>query len=126
MVRENIARCQKATIGVKSNCCFTPSFAGLPWVPFNRGLVMLNRRNAFALLCALGISVSIGADWAQFRGPHGLGVSQEKGSPAEWSTDKNIVWRTVLPGAGASCPITVGKRIYLTCYSGYGLNQSKP
>jgi outer membrane protein assembly factor BamB len=86
---------------------------------------MLNHRRAFVLLCALGAGFSLGADWAQFRGPHGLGTSSEKVLPTEWSADKNIVWRTVLPGAGASSPITVGKRIYLTCYSGYGMDQGR-
>jgi outer membrane protein assembly factor BamB len=62
-----------------------------------------------------------GADWTQFRGPRGSGVSGETGLPATWSAGDNIVWRTKLPGPGTSSPIVVGKRIYLTCYSGYGI-----
>jgi outer membrane protein assembly factor BamB len=61
------------------------------------------------------------ADWPQFRGPGGAGVSGERGLPAEWSSKQNIVWRTKLPGPGTSSPIVVGKRVYLTCYTGYGL-----
>jgi outer membrane protein assembly factor BamB len=38
-----------------------------------------------------------------------------------WSETENIVWRTKLPGPGTSSPIVVGRRVYLTCYSGYGL-----
>jgi outer membrane protein assembly factor BamB len=64
---------------------------------------------------------SIGADIMQFRGSRGAGVSDEKGLPITWSSTENIVWRTPLPGPGTSCPIVVGKRVYLTCYSGYGL-----
>src|SRR5579864_2551119 len=89
------------------------------------GLFMLSKRCILVCVCALGAGLSLGADWAQFRGPHGLGTSPEKGLPVEWSSDKNIVWRTPLPGAGGSCPITVGKRIYLTCYSGYGADPAK-
>ncbi len=31
-----------------------------------------------------------------------------------------------LPGAGASCPVTKGKRVFVTCYSGYGLDAKNP
>src|SRR5262249_27870136 len=71
-----------------------------------------------ALLAALA---PLGADWMQFRGPRGSGTSDATGLPTTWSATENIVWRTKLPGPGTSCPIVVGKRIYLTCYSGYGL-----
>jgi outer membrane protein assembly factor BamB len=77
-----------------------------------------------SLLLATGLVAllsSLGADWLQFRGPHGAGVSGESGLPATWSAKENIVWRTPLPGPGTSSPIVVGKRVYLTCYSGYGL-----
>jgi outer membrane protein assembly factor BamB len=71
-----------------------------------------------ALLAALA---PLGADWMQFRGPRGSGTSDATGLPTTWSATENIVWRAKLPGPGTSCPIVVGKRIYLTCYSGYGL-----
>ena len=32
----------------------------------------------------------------------------------------NIKWKTELPGPGASSPIIVGDKVFLTCYSGYG------
>src|SRR5438034_137080 len=57
-------------------------------------------------------------DWTQFRGPGGLGVSSDKNMPAQWSDDKNLIWKTKLPGRGASSPIIVGDKIYLTCWSG--------
>ena len=65
-------------------------------------------------------------DWPCFRGLDRSGVSQDKGLPAEWSDTKNVVWKTLLPGAGASSPITFGDKIYLTCYSGYGLSRESP
>ena len=61
----------------------------------------------------------------QFRGPGGSGISGDTGLPTTWSSKENIVWRTKLPGPGTSCPIVVGKRVYLTCYSGYGLEPGK-
>ena len=79
--------------------------------------------------CLLTIFISVAsmlaADWTQFRGPGGLGVSAEKGLPAEWSSTKNIAWQTALPGPGASSPITLGDRVFVTCYSGYGLEPNK-
>src|SRR6516162_2535752 len=68
---------------------------------------------------------AIGADWMQFRGPGGSGASSETGLPTTWSSRENIVWRTKLPGPGTSSPIVVGKRVYLTCHSGYGLEPGK-
>jgi outer membrane protein assembly factor BamB len=62
------------------------------------------------------------ADWRQFRGPHGLGITTEHGLPVEWSSTKNVVWKTALPGPGTSSPTVVGDRIFLTCYTGYGVN----
>lgn len=59
-------------------------------------------------------------DWPQFRGPNSLGASSDTGLPVEWNDSKNIEWKTRLPGAGASSPITIGEKMYLTCYSGYG------
>src|SRR5262249_48748622 len=60
-------------------------------------------------------------DWTQFRGPGGLGKTAEKGLPVHWSAKQNVVWRTELPGPGTSSPIVVGNRIYVTSYTGYGL-----
>lgn len=58
-------------------------------------------------------------DWAGFRGPSGMGVSNATDLPVTWSADENMVWKTPLPGPGASSPIVFGDRIYITCYTGY-------
>ncbi len=78
--------------------------------------------HAPAVLAALSL---VGADWRQFRGPGGSGTSGDTGLPATWSAKENILWRTRLPGPGTSSPIVVGKRVYLTCYSGYGVESGK-
>ncbi len=59
------------------------------------------------------------SDWPQLRGPTGRGISSAKGLPTKWSATENIAWKTELPGAGASTPIVVGGKIYVTCYRGY-------
>lgn len=74
----------------------------------------------------LGSFVFVRADWRQFRGPDGLGVSQETNLPTTWSSGKNLVWKTRLPGAGASSPVTVGERVFVTCYSGYAIDEKDP
>jgi len=74
----------------------------------------------------MAVSALLGADWRQFRGPGGLGTSEEKGVPIEWSAEKNVVWKVKLPGAGASCPVTKDKRVFVTCYSGYGIDGKNP
>jgi outer membrane protein assembly factor BamB len=61
------------------------------------------------------------ADWPQFRGPDGLGISDDKDVPTTWSASENVVWKTELPGAGTSSPIIVGQRIFVTCYSGFAV-----
>jgi outer membrane protein assembly factor BamB len=58
-------------------------------------------------------------NWPRFRGPEGMGVSSATGLPLEWGLDRNVAWKTALPGAGTSSPITFGDHIYLTSYSGY-------
>lgn len=70
---------------------------------------MLSSLNA--VLFALALQ---GADWPQWRGPKGLGISEEKAIPIEWSESKNIRWKTPIPGRGHSSPIVWGKRIFLT------------
>jgi outer membrane protein assembly factor BamB/Spy/CpxP family protein refolding chaperone len=52
--------------------------------------------------------------WPQFRGPGGSGVSAEKQLPAEWGTDKNVVWKAKIPGYGWSSPVVWGDKVFVT------------
>ena len=65
------------------------------------------------------------ADWPQFRGPGGLAISDDTGLPVSWSQNENVAWKTELPGLGTSSPITLADRIFLTCYSGYGVEPNE-
>ena len=85
-----------------------------------------HHRFAFLLLVAFGIPFTFGADWNQFRGPDGLGTSTEKNLPSQWSSKKNIVWKTRLPGPGTSSPVTTGSRVFLTSYTGYAVATDDP
>ena len=66
------------------------------------------------------------ADWPQFRGPMGNGISSDTTVPLEWSDTKNMRWQSTLPGPGASSPIISGGNVFVTCYSGYGVDREKP
>lgn len=62
----------------------------------------------------------VAADWRQFRGADGLGIAPDKHLPTQWSASNNVLWKTELPGSGSSSVIVVGKKLFVTCYSGYG------
>lgn len=80
-----------------------------------------------AVVTLLGMTaVAQAADWPRFRGPSQAGIAQVENVPTEWDDEKNIVWKTDMPGPGASSPVVFGDRIYVTCYSGYGLNEENP
>lgn len=77
---------------------------------------------AFGLFCwqlLTGGSSAAEPSWSAFRGPEANGISSAKGLPVSWSGSENIVWKTPLPGPGASTPIVFKDRIYLTSYTGF-------
>ena len=59
-------------------------------------------------------------------GPPFLGVDQHQTDaadlPLEWSDDAGVAWKVDLPGPGSSTPLVVGDRLYVTCYTGYGVS----
>jgi outer membrane protein assembly factor BamB len=80
---------------------------------------MFLSRSHFVLVIAIASAVpaaarGAGENWPQWRGPGGQGVSTEQQLPTEWGPDKNIAWKTLLPGSGHSSPIVWGDRIFLT------------
>lgn len=69
---------------------------------------------AFVFNSPSATAVTGGANWAQWRGPDGQGISTEKNLPTEWSATKNIKWKTAIEGRGHSSPIVWGNKIFLT------------
>lgn len=64
---------------------------------------------------SLSMAARLAADnWPQWRGPDGQGISSEKDLPTSWTPDKNIAWKTALPGSGHSSPIVWGDWIFVT------------
>lgn len=68
-------------------------------------------------LALLGSTLPARADWPQFRGPQGNGVSKDARVPAKLDP-RAIAWVADLPGRGLSSPVIIGDRIFLTCSSG--------
>jgi outer membrane protein assembly factor BamB len=82
-------------------------------------------QHPMAALLMTGIfAASAGAsDWPGFRGPGGLGLSADKNLPTKWSDKDNLAWKIKLPGPGSSSPIVWGNKVFVTCYSGYGVSK---
>lgn len=81
------------------------------------GIPLLIFTGCFVIITAFGPRTSHaapGSNWGQWRGPEGNGVSSETNLPTEWSGNKNIKWKTPLPGRGHSSPIVWGNKIFLT------------
>ena len=51
-------------------------------------------------------------DWLRFRGPNGTGTADDPAVPLKW-TEKNILWKTAIPGKGYSSPIVVKGKVIL-------------
>lgn len=69
-------------------------------------------------MVTLGTSVhgqnELPTHWPQWRGPFGTGVAIDADPPTDWSDNKNVRWKTPLPGRGHSSPIVFGDRIFVT------------
>ncbi|MBL8819915.1 MAG: PQQ-like beta-propeller repeat protein [Planctomyces sp.] len=64
------------------------------------------------------------SDWNRFRGPNGSGVSADGAVPPKaWSDTENLLWKAELPGPGSSCPIIIGDKVIVTCWTGYGTDR---
>ncbi|MBK9140248.1 MAG: PQQ-like beta-propeller repeat protein [Verrucomicrobia bacterium] len=87
--------------------------------PKPRGWFKLAR--AFLLISLSAAAAGEDVGWPQFRGPRGQGVSAGTDLPVAWSPGQNVVWKTPLPGPGASSPVVFGDRVFLTCYTGYAV-----
>jgi outer membrane protein assembly factor BamB len=65
--------------------------------------------------CGAWLATTAGAaNWPQWRGPGGSGVSTETNLPVEWNANKNIKWKTPIAGRGHSSPVVWGNKIFLT------------
>ncbi len=78
----------------------------------------LAMRTAVSALLLLLASTTMAANWPQWRGPGGLGVSAESGLPTAWSASENIAWSATLAGLGSSSPIVWADQVFVTSQAG--------
>jgi len=76
------------------------------------------------MMCFLIVdaSVVVAGSWTRFRGPNGSGTAEGPPIPVEWSSEQNLKWSVDLVGKGSSSPIVTEDRVYVTCYTGYGID----
>src|SRR4051812_10344664 len=67
-----------------------------------------------AALAGAATAAEQGGDWPRFRGENGSGVSTSTHTPASFAP-ADVAWKIDLPGIGHSSPITVGKKVFVTC-----------
>lgn len=81
--------------------------------------------NALPVSAAEYQPVPEGTDWPQFRGPGTTSTAFTTGLPTSFD-ESHVVWKSELVGRGASTPIIVGDKVFLTSYTGYGQSAENP
>src|SRR5689334_7751269 len=72
------------------------------------------RSIAAGVAACMFLASGLAADWPQFRGPSGDGVTAASNLPVRWGGFDPVTWQAEIPGRGWSSPIVVGDRIWLT------------
>ncbi len=80
----------------------------------------------FGLLLPLLGSAADASEWTRFRGPAGTGTVDGPPIPWDVSAAENLKWRTELPGKGVSSPIIHDDHVFVTAYTGYGIDPENP
>jgi outer membrane protein assembly factor BamB len=71
-----------------------------------------------ALACTS--SLASAANWPQWRGPAGTGISSEANLPIAWSESGGVRWKQALPGPGASTPAIWDDAVFVTSHTAEG------
>ena len=69
-----------------------------------------------ALVAILTTAATAGAEnWPRFRGPTGMGHTQEESLPIVWGgpENKNVLWKAPVTGSGHASPIAWGDRVFV-------------
>lgn len=63
----------------------------------------------------LATGLALGAHWPQFRGPTGLGYTDEENLPLTWGGPghDNVLWQSALRGQGHASPIVWGEHVFV-------------
>ena len=80
---------------------------------------LLGARFVLTFTAALALTATgLTQDWPHWRGPGYDGSTQATGLPTDFAPDKQVKWKVAMPGTGASTPIVVGDRIFLSSIDG--------
>ncbi len=71
------------------------------------------------LLCSF-VNPCRADQWPRFRGPNGDGVANGQDLPVEFGAQKNVLWKTPVPGVGNSSPVIWDKHLFLQAASADG------
>ncbi len=71
-------------------------------------------RTAVLAAALVTVTATAQAQWPEFRGPNGTGVSTEQGVPVTWSETQHVKWKTPIHGRAWSSPIVQGSQVWLT------------
>jgi outer membrane protein assembly factor BamB len=67
----------------------------------------------FLLLTLLNLTtITQSQNWPCWRGSNGDGTSSETNLPVHWDSNKNVVWKSVVPGIGHSSPIIWDDKLF--------------
>ncbi len=68
-----------------------------------------------SIVIFLCVGMTSSADnWPQWRGPTGDSTCAETKLPLKWSAQDNLLWKTTIPGEGASTPAVWGDAIFVS------------
>jgi outer membrane protein assembly factor BamB len=71
-------------------------------------------RRALLAASLWALCLTAADNWPQFRGAQSDGVADDAQLPDVWSTTRNVVWKSEIPGSGWSSPVVWGDRIFVT------------
>jgi outer membrane protein assembly factor BamB len=77
---------------------------------------LIHNALAAGMLSLLGANVCLAENWAGWRGPAGMGITEDKNLPLKWDgkTGENVIWKSPLGGIGNSSPILWGGKVFVT------------
>ncbi len=80
------------------------------WIALLLGVAALTSKPAVALAAV------VDTNWPSFRGQNAGGVADGYVTATDWSVpdERNVAWRTPIPGQGHSSPIVWGDRLFVT------------
>jgi outer membrane protein assembly factor BamB len=65
-------------------------------------------------ICTFTAAAAHAANWPEWRGLGGTGITEETELPLKWSATENVQWKVELPERSNSTPIVWGDRVFLT------------